>query len=89
MRVRIYSTLRPFVGAEEVEVEASGTVRDVLEEMADDYPTLRKRVLDDGGNLHSSIIVLVNGRNIRFLDGPNTGIQEGDELALFPPVGGG
>jgi molybdopterin synthase sulfur carrier subunit len=91
MRVRIFATLRSFVGAKEVEVdvEAGDTVRNMLDKLTDEYPTLRERVLDDEGNLQSSINVFVNGRNIKFLDGLNSPIQEGDRLALFPPVGGG
>lgn len=91
MRVKIFATLRPLVGAKEVEVgvEAGDTVRNVLGKLTAEYPALRERVLDDDGNLQSSITVLVNGRSIKFLDGLNSTIQEGDELALFPPVGGG
>ena len=91
MRVKIFATLRPLVGAKEVEVdvEAGDTVRNVLEKLTVEYPALRERVLDDDGNLQSSIHVLVNGRSIEFLRGINSTIQEDDELALFPPVGGG
>ena len=91
MRVKIFATLRPLVGAKEVEVDvkAGDTVRSVLEKLTTEYPALRKRVLDDDGNLQSSITVLVNGRSIKFLAGLNSTIQDGDQLALFPPVGGG
>ena len=91
MRVRIFATLRLLVGAKEVEVnvEAGDTVRNMLQKLTAEYPALRKRVLDDDGNLQSSINVFVNGRSIKFLDGLNSTIQEGDRLALFPPVGGG
>ena len=91
MRVRIFATLRSLVGAKEVEVDvgASDTVRHMLEKLTAQYPALRERVLDDDGNLQSSINVFVNGRSIKFLDGLNSPIQEGDRLALFPPVGGG
>jgi len=33
--------------------------------------------------------VLVNGRNIHFLKGRRTRLEDGDEVALFPPLGGG
>jgi molybdopterin synthase sulfur carrier subunit len=91
MRVRIFATLRPLVGAKEVEVavETGDTVRNVLEKLTAEYPALKERALDADGNLQSSIHVLVNGRSIKFLDGLNSTIQEGDRLALFPPVGGG
>jgi len=91
MRVRIFATLRSLVGAKEVEVdvEAGDTVQNMLEKLTAQYPALRKRVLDDEGKLQSSINVFVNGRNIKFLDGLNSPIQEGAALALFPPVGGG
>ena len=37
------------------------------------------------GYLH----VLVNGRNIVFLDGADTKLNDGDTVAVFPPIGGG
>jgi len=91
MRVRIFATLRQLVGAKEaeVEVEAGDTVRNVLAKLTAAYPALGEHVLDNDGNLQSSMNVLINGRSIRFLDGLDTAIQEGDQLALFPPVGGG
>ena len=89
MRVKIFSTLRSVVGAKEVEVGAADTVGSVLEKLIANHPALRERILDDDGNLQSSINVLVNGRNIRFLNGLDTTVQESDQLALFPPVGGG
>ncbi len=79
------------MGAKEVEValEAGDTVGSVLRALSTAYPALGERLLQEDGSLHSSIHVLVNGRNIRFLEGLDTAIQEADQLALFPPVGGG
>ena len=37
------------------------------------------------GYLH----ILVNGRNIAFLDGSETRLSEGDVVAILPPIGGG
>ncbi|MGD9030792.1 MAG: MoaD/ThiS family protein [Anaerolineae bacterium] len=91
MIVKVFSTLRPLVGARELdfEVEDGDTVRDVLETLIARYPPLGERVLDDDGHVHDSIHVLVNGRSISFLDGLETVVGDGDRLALFPAVGGG
>jgi molybdopterin synthase sulfur carrier subunit len=37
------------------------------------------------GYLH----VLLNGRNIVFLNGPETRLSDGDTVAILPPIGGG
>ena len=79
------------MGANEakVDVAAGDTVRDVLEKLTAAYPALGERILDADGGLQSSILVLVNGRSAKFLDGLDSPIQESDQLALFPTVGGG
>lgn len=89
MRVRVFGTLRALVGAKEVEVEAAHTVGDLLAEITAHYPALRERVFDEEENLRTSVHLLINGRNIRFLSGLHTVVEESDEIALFPPVGGG
>ncbi len=65
-----------------------GTTIDTLwrELESEDPPFVEK--LRDGiekGYLH----VLLNGRNIVFLDGPNTRLHDGDTVAILPPIGGG
>lgn len=91
MRVKIFATLRQLVGEKEVEVrvDVGDTVGNVLEKLTAEYPALRQHILDDEGNLQRFIIVLVNGRSVKFLDGLKSPIRESDQLALFPLLGGG
>ena len=91
MQVRIFATLRPLVGAREVEVEVrvGDTVRNVLDGLKHTYPALHERILDEDGNIQRSIHILVNGRSVKYLQGLDTAIGDGDRLALFPAVGGG
>jgi molybdopterin synthase sulfur carrier subunit len=91
IRVRIFATLRQLVGQSEVEVplQSGATVREVLAQLAEQHPALGERLFDGEGNLQSSINLLINGRNISFLDGLDTTVHESDRLALFPAVGGG
>jgi molybdopterin converting factor small subunit len=64
-------------------------LRDVarLVELLSDTPLRRRALLDQhGGN---RIAILVNGRNVAFLDGESTRLSDGDLVDFFPPVFGG
>jgi molybdopterin synthase sulfur carrier subunit len=37
----------------------------------------------------TTVNLLINGRNSKFLDGMNTILSDGDEVSVFPPTGGG
>lgn len=45
--------------------------------------------LDKDMKLRPEVQLLLNGRNIIFLDGLNTKLNDGDELFLLPLMGGG
>jgi molybdopterin synthase sulfur carrier subunit len=92
VKVRVYGTLRTVMGGvkeTEVDLADQSTARQVLNQLADAYPGLREKVFREGEELQGGVGLYVNGRSIRFLDGLNTPVQEGDDLALFPPIGGG
>lgn len=47
------------------------------------------KLLDEQGNLKNGTIILLNGKNIYHLEKLDTQVSDGDEVALFPPGGGG
>lgn len=49
----------------------------------------RIKLFDNNGNLQPNIIVVRNGRNIRFENELDTRLDGGDTIAIFPPVAGG
>lgn len=51
--------------------------------------SLLPALLDERGELFLSVMILLNGRNIRLLDGLETVVEPDDVLMLFPPSGGG
>ncbi|MDY6819120.1 MAG: ubiquitin-like small modifier protein 1 [Halobacteriales archaeon] len=72
-----------------VDLDEGQTVEDALTALLDAKPALRERVLDEDGDLQSHINVLKNGTDIENEAGLETTVDDGDELALFPPVSGG
>jgi molybdopterin synthase sulfur carrier subunit len=65
-------------------------VREVLSLLVSRYgPELGRRLLTPAGEVQETVAVLVNGRNVRFLGGPDTPLRDGDTITLIPPVAGG
>jgi molybdopterin synthase sulfur carrier subunit len=86
--VKIPTQLRAATGGEgEVEV-AGGTVGEVLDAVFDAYGDLRERITQDG-DLRRFVNVYVDGEDIRFQQGLDTAINEGDEITILPAVAGG
>jgi len=87
--VKIPTQLRTVTGGDsETQVEEASTVGDVLDGLYDRYDGLRDRIAEDGG-LRRFVNVYVDGEDIRFLDGLNTSVDDGDEVTILPAVAGG
>jgi sulfur-carrier protein len=86
--VKIPTQLRAATGGE-AEVEVSGgTVGEVLDAVFDAHTELRDRITEDG-TLRRFVNVYVSGEDIRFQQGLETAINEGDEVTILPAVAGG
>jgi len=86
--VKIPAQLRAVTGGEgEIEVEGT-TVREALDAVFEQHQDLRERITEDGG-LRRFVNVYVSGEDIRFQDGLDTELSEGDEVTILPAVAGG
>jgi MoaD family protein len=86
--VKIPTQLRAATdGESSAEVEGT-TVGEVLDSLYDRYDELRSRIAEDGG-LRRFVNVYVGGEDIRFLDGLDTPVSDGDEVTILPAVAGG
>ena len=86
--VKIPSQLRPATDGEgELEVEGA-TVGEALDAVFDQHEGLRERITEDG-TLRRFVNVYVSGEDIRFQDGLETSLSDGDEVTILPAVAGG
>jgi len=90
MQIRLYATLRPIVGSATVTLDAQpgDTVRSMLDELMTRWPDLKPHLFRKE-ELHPSIHIFLNGRDIRYLGGLDIAIPAETEICIFPPVGGG
>ena len=87
--LRIPTPLRPYAeGASEIEVNAE-TVGMALEQLTDTYPSLRKHLFTEEGELRSYVNLFVNDEDIRHLDGVDTQVNPDDRLMIIPSIAGG
>jgi molybdopterin synthase sulfur carrier subunit len=87
--VRIPTPLRSVTkGAAEVQA-AGDTVNDVIQDLDRQYPGLRERLVEDGGQIRRFINIYVNQEDIRFLEGAKTTLKQGDEVSIVPAIAGG
>lgn len=92
MQVVFYATLRQIVGARTVEIDAPEifTVRELLAEIIRRYPALAREMFDEDGNLYSHVRVIINGRDLSFVDDNlEARVSSADTISIFPAVGGG
>lgn len=89
MKIKFFAYFRDYTNVKEVEIEYSGILKGLLEELCVLYGRKFEKEIFVGHDLSDSVIILINGRNIAHLDGLNTPLNENDEICIFPVVAGG
>lgn len=87
--IRVPAQLRTLTGgAGEVAVEGS-TVGEALKALDAAHPGFADRLFDDAGQLRRFVNVFLTDEDVRFLDGLNTPVADGETLSIVPAVAGG
>lgn len=90
IRAEFFADLRDKVGVASMDVIIDGeTVLDLIERIDGILSSKFKDLMVQGDGLKDLIKILVNGADIRGLNGLQTRLKEGDAVAFFPPVAGG
>lgn len=94
VRVRFFANVRQFMGKDEVTLDLTPsrqyTVKDVLEEiMRSENKDLSTILLESNGESRGTVRVVVNGKEIRSLNGSRTAIHDGDRITIYPLLAGG
>lgn len=87
--VRVPTTLRTLTaGASEIAVEGA-TVAEVLDALEAAHPGFKERLLDADGGLRRFVNLYVADDDVRFREGMETAVADGDTVSIIPAVAGG
>jgi molybdopterin synthase sulfur carrier subunit len=87
--VKIPTQLRSAAGGETEARVDGGTVGEALAALFARHGELRDRLSDGDGRLRRFVNVYVDGEDIRFGDGLDTPVADGQEIQVLPAVAGG
>jgi MoaD family protein len=89
VKVLIPTPLQKFTG-NQATLDCSGSsVAELLESLEQSFPGIKSRLCDEQGQPRRFLNLYVNSEDIRFLEGTETPLKEGDEVSIVPAVAGG
>jgi len=87
--VRVPTTLRTLTAGEsDVSVDGT-TVGEVIQGLEAAHPGFGDRLLDEDGSLRRFVNVFLADDDVRYLQGLDTPVPEGETLSIIPAVAGG
>ncbi|MEC7640764.1 MAG: MoaD/ThiS family protein [Nitrospinota bacterium] len=88
-KVRIPSPLMKLTNNQS-EVSADGnTIAEILDNLETQFSGIKERICEKNGVPRRFINIYLNEEDIRFMQGENTEVKEGDEISIIPAIAGG
>lgn len=88
-KVRIPTPLRKLTKEQETVSAAGSNVGQLIEDLERQFPGIKERLCDEQGQLRRFVNVYLNDEDIRFLQGQQTAVKDGDEVSIVPAIAGG
>lgn len=89
VKVLIPTALQKFTNDQATIECAANNVTELLDSLEQNCPGIKGRLCDDEGKPRRFLNFYVNSEDIRFLEGTETKLQDGDEVSIVPAVAGG
>ena len=89
VKVLIPTALQKFT-SDRATLECNGSsIAELLDSLETNCPGIKSRLCDEQGQPRRFLNLYVNSEDIRFLEGIDTTLSDGDEVSIVPAVAGG
>ena len=89
VQVHVTSVIQRVVGGQRKLTADGGTVIEMIDDIEARYPGFRDQLVGEDGKLHRFVNIYLNSEDVRFMDGAETELSEGDEVSILPALAGG
>jgi molybdopterin converting factor small subunit len=89
VKVLIPTPLQQFTNNQPTIVCDGASVAALIDALEHSCPGIKSRLCDEQGSPRRFLNFYVNSEDIRFLEGVETTLQDGDEVSIVPAVAGG
>ena len=87
--VSIPTALRQYVDGNANIQLASGPIGQLLANLVEQHPQLGKQLYNEQGQLRSFVNIYVGDEDIRYLQGAETQVPDGETVSIIPAIAGG
>jgi molybdopterin synthase sulfur carrier subunit len=87
--VSIPTALRQYAAGSASIQLASGPIGQLLANLVEQHPQLGKQLYNDQGQLRSFVNIYVGDEDIRYLQGTQTAVPDGETVSIIPAIAGG
>jgi sulfur-carrier protein len=77
------------VGGERSVAASGSTLRELIRDVDTRHPGFASQLLETSGEQRSFVNIYVNDEDVRYLEGLETPVAEGDVISILPAVAGG
>lgn len=85
----IPGSLKDWLGGSNEAVCEGKTIGECIDYLDNKFSGFKRRVVDEKGEISSSVMIFLDGQNLRSLDGLATPVKDGDEVSVIPFAAGG
>jgi molybdopterin synthase sulfur carrier subunit len=90
IEIKFLTRFIDITGEKNIKIEDVPDINTLIEFLCKKYDESFKEVLfDENGNLRDYLKVMINGEDIRDINGIDTPLKDGDQIVMFQTIAGG
>ena len=89
VKVRVPTPLMKLTDNKSEVMSEGSTIREILNNLESQFTGIKERICEENGSPRRFINIYLNEEDIRFLEGEETTVKDGDEISIIPAIAGG